>query len=351
MAGLRHALIGFGLKGISASGIDRYFGSRFAGLGVILTFHHVRAESDRQFAENCLLEITPAFFDAVLRLLRDLNYDIIRLDEVKTRLENPQPERPFVVLSADDGYLDTRDYALPILKRYDAPMSVFITPGFAERTTPLWWLDLEDAVRALPSVEISLSSGRFRHPAGGLSEKAACFSALYRRLRLLPEPELQQAVADLAARAEIDTLGRIGRLCMDWASLRDFAREPLITIGAHTLTHPRLRTIPEAQARIEIAESKARIERELACKVTQFAYPVGDSTSAGPREFGLCREAGMEYGLTTRPGVLHAEHAAHLSALPRLSINGLYQNIDFVRTLILGLPLYLANRGRRINVN
>ena len=350
MPELRHTLIGLGLKGLSLSGLDRHFGRRFAGLGVILTFHHVRAESDRLYSQNRLLEITPAFFEAVLRLLHELDYEIIRLDEVKDRLEHPRPDRPFAVLTCDDGYLDTKDYALPILKRYDAPMSVFITPGFADRTTPLWWLDLEDAVRALPSVEVSLSSGQFRRPTRSLDEKVACFSALYRRLRALPEPELREVVQTLAARAEIDTLGRVGRLCMDWSTLRDFSREPLITLGAHTLTHPRLKTIAEGESRAEIAGSKARIERELSCKVTQFAYPVGDPTSAGPRDFQLCAEAGMEYGVTTRPGVLYPDHAAHLTALPRLSINGLHQNIDFVRTLVLGLPLHLKNRGRRVNV-
>jgi peptidoglycan/xylan/chitin deacetylase (PgdA/CDA1 family) len=137
---------------------------------------------------------------------------------------------------------------------------------------------------------------------------------------------------------------------MDWPMLKDFAREPLVTIGAHTNTHPRLRTLTDEQSRAEIAESKARIEKELQREIHHFAYPVGDPTSAGKREFAFAAEVGCVTGVTTRPGVLFPEHAEHLHALPRLSVNGLFQNPDYLRALITGLPLMLKNRGRRLNV-
>ena len=84
--------------------------------------------------------------------------------------------------------------------------------------------------------------------------------------------------------------------------------------------------------------------------VDAFAYPVGDPTSAGPREFALARECGFACAVTTRPGMLYAEHAAHLWALPRVSVNGLWQNTRDLETLLSGAPLLLWNRGRRVNV-
>jgi peptidoglycan/xylan/chitin deacetylase (PgdA/CDA1 family) len=348
MASMRYLFIGLALKAISVTRADRLLAGRLAGEGVILTFHHVRLASDRIFPENRLLEITPAFLEAVIRELRDLDYDIIPLDALKNRLESHG--KRFAVLTFDDGYFDTRDYALPILKRHEAPFTVFVTPGFAERTTPLWWLDLEDAVRARDNIEVQLPTGRFVHPTRTPDDRRAGFKRLYWALRELSEPVLREIVTAMAADAGIDTIGRVGRLCMDWSALRDFAREPLVTIGAHSMTHPRLKTLSDEASQAEIVTSKARVEKEIGREVKHFSYPVGDPTSAGIREFAFARAAGFETGVTTRPGVVFAEHAPHLLALPRISVNGLFQNIDFVRGLVSGLPSAAANRGRRLNI-
>ena len=55
--------------------------------------------------------------------------------------------------------------------------------------------------------------------------------------------------------------------------------------------------------------------------------------------------------MTTRPGHLFAEHAGELTALPRVSVNGLYQSEDAIRALLSGVPFLVWNRGRRLNVD
>jgi len=72
---------------------------------------------------------------------------------------------------------------------------------------------------------------------------------------------------------------------------------------------------------------------------------------AGRREFNLAREAGFACAVTTRPGMIYAEHAAHLWALPRVSVNGLWQSLGDLESLLSGAPLLLWNRGRRVNVD
>lgn len=66
--------------------------------------------------------------------------------------------------------------------------------------------------------------------------------------------------------------------------------------------------------------SKAELEASLGVKVRHFAYPVGDATSAGRREFELARAIGFEAAVATRPGVLFSEHAGRLTELPRVSV-------------------------------
>jgi peptidoglycan/xylan/chitin deacetylase (PgdA/CDA1 family) len=107
---------------------------------------------------------------------------------------------------------------------------------------------------------------------------------------------------------------------------------------------------PIEVAREEMSRSKQRIEERLGRPVRHFAYPVGDPTSAGRREFALARELGFASAVTTRPGMIFAAHKNHLTALPRVSVNGNWQDIGYFEVLLSGAPFALWNRGRRLNV-
>lgn len=63
---------------------------------------------------------------------------------------------------------------------------------------------------------------------------------------------------------------------MSWEQLQQLSQDSLCTIGAHTVTHPRLGQIDLEQARKEIVDSKRRIEEKLNINIEHFSYPHGD---------------------------------------------------------------------------
>ena len=346
----RHKAIAAAFKLMAATGADRW-SRRFAqGSGVILMLHQVRPRQVRGFAPNALLEITPEFLDAALGLVRAEGYDIVSLDEALLRLQNPKRARFFVALTFDDGYRDNVEHAWPVLAKHGAPWTLFVTPGFADRTARLWWVELEEAIRALPRLDLALPDGRFTANAATDAEKVRAFDQLYWRLRNGPEAILLSTISDLTAQAGIESAALVERECLPWETLRALSGAPDVTIGAHTMSHPRLAKLDAEAARREIVDSKTRLEAELGLPIRHFAYPVGDPTSAGLRDFALAQEAGFVSAVTTRPGHLAPEHAAHLHALPRVSLNGLHQNEPALRALLSGLPFWLMNRGRVADV-
>lgn len=347
---LRHQAFSAVFAAISATGADRWGRGLGQGAGVILTLHHVRPPSGKGFRPNGILEITPDFLDRTLTLIRAEGYDLVSLDEALARLSAPRKGRFFVALTFDDGYRDNVEHAWPMLAKHGAPWTLFVTPGFADRTARLWWLELEEAIRALPETDVALPDGRFSVRSGSDAEKQKAFDKLYWRLRKQPEAILLTRISELAGRAGIDPVALVERECLPWETLRALSGAPGVAIGAHTVTHPMLAKHDEAFARREIVESKARLEAELGMPIRHFAYPVGDPTSAGPRDYALAREAGFASAVTTRPGHLFAEHAEHLHALPRVSLNGLHQSDAALRALLSGLPFWLWNRGRRVDV-
>jgi peptidoglycan/xylan/chitin deacetylase (PgdA/CDA1 family) len=343
----KHRLIGAGLAAFRLSGLHRAAGAATRGRGAILALHHVRPRRDATpgYAPNRLLEITPEFLDEALGAIAAMGFECVCLDEAARRLRTGEGA-PFVTLTFDDGYRDTRDFALPVLERHGAPFTVFFATGFIERTARLWWLELEEAIRRLEAVEIAGETLPARTPA----QKSAAFEQIYWGLRARPEAELLDAAAELARRAGVESASLAGALFMDWDEVVAFARHPLMAAGAHTLTHRRLAQWPLADAREEMAGSKSALEARLGRRVDAFAYPVGDPASAGPREFALAREAGFSIAVTTRPGMLFPAHAGHMTALPRVSLNGLWQDAGHLEVLLSGAPFALWNRGRRVNV-
>lgn len=347
----RHRLFRAGFAAVTGLKADRWLAPAAMGRGLILTFHHVRPQKPGAYAPNALLAITPDFLDRTLRMLAARGFETITLDDVHARLLAPQ-QKPFAVLTFDDGYIDNLEYAAPVLARHHAPWTLFVTSDFADGRGRLWWLELERAIGRLDRVRIALSDEgpMLDLPARDAQEKSRAFDIVYRHLRAGPEQRLLDAIAGLCEEAGF-AAGTLAReLCLDWDGLRGLARNPAVTIGAHTLSHPMLAKHEADFVGREIDESRARIAAELSRPVRHLSYPVGDPGSAGIREFALAAELGFATAVTTRPGHLFAEHTAHLHALPRVSVNGLHQSDAALASLLSGVPFLAWNRGRRLNV-
>lgn len=345
----RHRLFEAGFRAVAVSGADRWLAPLARGRGLILTFHHVRPEPPGAFAPNRLLAITPDFLDLTLGTLRARGFELCPLDAVPERLAR-ETGPPFCALTFDDGYRDNAVHAGPVLARHGAPWTLFVASDFAAGEGRLWWVELERAVARLDRVRLEAGGRLIDLPARDPAEKSRAFEAVYGALRAGPEGELLDRIADLCGAAGFVPGTVAAELCLDWDALRALGRDPAVTFGAHTRSHPMLAKHPRETALREIAESRARIEAELGRPVRHLSYPVGDPRSAGPREFALARELGFATAVTTRPGHLFAEHTGHLHALPRVSVNGCHQSAAALGGLLSGVPLLAWNRGRRLNV-
>jgi len=119
-------------------------------------------------------------------------------------------------------------------------------------------------------------------------------------------------------------------LQMDWNQVVALSREPLVTIGAHTVHHYNLKQLTVEQVRWEIQTSKERLEEKIGRSVYHFAYPYGSRDEVGKREFLLAVESGFKTMVTVREGNIFPDHVNHLSCLPRVEITGRHQNLTLV---------------------
>jgi len=348
---MKQTIIRTGLETLYFSGLHHVMRPLFGGVGAILTLHHVRPARPDAFQPNHLLEVTPEFFDQLLRRLKSAAIDVISLDEMYARFLSGAFRQRFVCITFDDGYKDLIRFAYPLLKQHAMPFALYIPTSFPDRLGELWWVALEAAIAQNSRVRTTIDGEERVLECATVAEKQAAYDRIYRHLRgMATEDELRRVVRDLAARHDVDMAAFCRDLCMDWQEINDLAADPLVTIGAHTVNHNMLKKMPDAAAvRAEMEMSRAVLEAALGQKPQHLAYPVGDPTSAGPREFRIAAELGFKTAVTTRPGVLFKEHRDHLMALPRISVNGDFQRQRYIDVLLSGAATAMWNGFRRVN--
>lgn len=355
MADLRATLFKTGLDVMHALGAHRWFGAGAAGSGVIFTLHHIRPRGGAEFHPNRILEVTPDFLNDAIAACHEAGVEPVSLADAIGRLGEGAAARRFAVFTIDDGYADNVEHALPVFERWDCPFTVFITPKIIEGSCELWWLALEQLIRDNAQLEIAVGRDTMRDNetfrCDTLAEKAACWRALYWKIRGMGETAQRAFITRLCNRYGLD----LEQLClsqaMSWDDVRKLNAHRLATIGAHSVNHYALGRLSEAEARIELETSRDWIAEETGTVPDFFAYPYGDPKSAGAREFALAAKTGYRAAVTTRKGVLFAGHNDHLTALPRVSLNGDYQARKYVELYLTGAPFALANGFRRVNVD
>jgi peptidoglycan/xylan/chitin deacetylase (PgdA/CDA1 family) len=323
----------------------RLISRRYSGVGTIFCLHKVVCEKTDALAT--WLTITANFLDLVLAHFRP-KADFVTLDEVRERLARDKPtrvKRPFIALTFDDGFRDNLTLALPILRRHGVPATVYVPSGAPDRSLDPWPWRLDRALRELSELSLELPGLSSRRSIRTFAEKQAAFTVLTRYVhgnipanRHLPEM--------LLPKARVSDEALISEQFVSWDELRKLAADPLITIGGHTVTHASLSELDDGRAMAEIDDARQRLATQLDVAVCHFAYPYGESSNCGPREFALVARAGFVTGVTLRIGNIFPQHRDHLMCLPRRSLCRSEEEISWPVLDISGAPTALGSRWR-----
>jgi len=293
------------------SGVGRALAFRYAGRGTIFGLHSVVGDAGA-YPDDCLRCPLPVL-ERTLPWLRHNKIEIVSLDEAVSRLARPQTDR-FCVFTFDDGYADNLAHVLPVMERFAAPFTVYVTSGMITGEIDAWWLGLAELIRRRQRLEIA-ELGRF--DCADQASKKRTYLAAAALIESYPQalPAVRAAVA--ASGIDCGALARAEGLSAD--QLRRLAASPLVTIGAHGVRHIDLTDAPDGEVEQEMTVSRRFLEDVIQRDVVHFAYPFG---ACGPREERLARSAGFRTAVTTRRGTLFPRHLDRPCALPREPIFG-----------------------------
>ncbi len=341
-----------GLDLLHYSGLSRLAQPFTQGTGAIFMLHHVRPPRNCEgFAPNAGLDVTPEFLDVVIGFVKARGWRLLSLEDAAMELRSGiRHEIPFAVFTLDDGFRDNLEHALPVFRRHACPFTVFAAPAYVDGKGELWWNALEEVIATSEVVRPGLEGLSSELPVRTDEERRAAWETIYWPVRSMEQHAQREWIRRFAKEHGVDLDALCRREVMNWEELRTLAADPLCTIGAHTVHHYAVALLNADEAFSEMRESKNRLEEELGRPVRTFAYPYGDAASAGPRDFALAERAGFDVAVTTRKGLIYPEHADHLMALPRVSLNGFYQKIRYVDVLLSGAPFVLFNGLKRLDV-
>jgi peptidoglycan/xylan/chitin deacetylase (PgdA/CDA1 family) len=295
------------------TGLGRALAIRYRGRGVIFALHSI--VDDDAFYPDETLRCPAGKLEWTLHWLRNRGIDFVSLDQVVERLSTSATDR-FAAFTFDDGYADNLTCALPIMERFAAPFTVYVTSGMVTRAIDAWWFGLAELIRSQERIELPDFGRRFDCPDRASKKRTftAIEAAIHKDFSLLPQ--LRAAIKA----SNIDCGALVDREALTARQLHRLARHPLATIGAHTTTHRNLAQASAEAVRWEMAENRKFLQATIDKPVEHFAYPFGHARACGERELEISRSLGFRTSVTTRHGPVFPEHFQHLHALPRVHL-------------------------------
>jgi peptidoglycan/xylan/chitin deacetylase (PgdA/CDA1 family) len=248
-----------------------------------------------------------ALFRRQMELLaRDFHF--VTLDDVTRWLHDGQPmPRRSVAVTFDDGYHDNAAIAAPILDGLGIRACFYVTVDSIEGGSEPWFIRLRRAFASTrKSTWVDFEDGRtynLEHPHGHHQAFLAACAACAIRAGQAQKTTVQAIEERLAVSPHQGS----SPLMMTWLQVRRL-REQGHLIGSHTLTHPNLARVPEANLRLEIRGSKERLEQKLGSPVVHFSYP---NPILSPHWNSLtleyCRISGYQTAVTSTEGPVNAK--------------------------------------------
>jgi peptidoglycan/xylan/chitin deacetylase (PgdA/CDA1 family) len=245
-------------------------------------------------------------------------YQVLPLDEAVALLARGALPARALAITFDDGYADNYELALPVLEAHGLCATFFIATGYLNGGR-MWNDTIVEAVRQTSEVELELSAlgleGVGRVDVQSMHQRRDAIPKLLSACKYLGQEQRQMVADDIAQCAQVSPRSD---LMMSSEQVRALARAGM-QIGAHTVNHPILSRLSDADSAYEIAASKADLQDLLGQSVTLFAYPNGrPGRDYGKREVESVRRSGFVAAVSTAYGAArHAE--VHPFELPRFT--------------------------------
>ncbi|MBD0787945.1 polysaccharide deacetylase family protein [Vibrio sp. Y2-5] len=200
------------------------------------------------------------------KLLKRMGFETLTFSDLadKGLIHRLEYGKRYIILTVDDGYKDNHELLLPLLKKYHFKAVIYVVTG---EKFNRWDVEVPEN----PEKSVPLMSAE---------------------------------------------------------QLKELHSSGLVEIGGHTMTHPRLSTLSEAEQRTQIETNKQELEELLQTKLCSFAYPYGDHNQCSK---DIAQQAGYQFAVATNSGPLAIHQDKYqirrIAIFPKTDVFGLWRKI------------------------
>ena len=274
----------------------------------ILIFHRVLERQDPVRSD-----LDSRAFESILATVAK-HFRVLPLTEAIQRWQNNDLPGNSLSITFDDGYSDNFHIALPVLHRLGLPATFFVATGFLNGG----WMWNDGVIEAVAQTQESVLD---LSPLGlGLYRVATVEDRKKAIVSIIPKLKYRNKEERISAAGRILNIAAVdppNGLMMGKDEVRLLHRSGM-EIGGHTVDHPILATLEDAEAFRQIKDNKDRLEELLGRRITMFAYPNGKpGTDYGPQHKNMVRDAGYSAAVSTVWGCANERSDAY--ELPRFT--------------------------------
>jgi len=246
------------------------------------------------------------WFENVIRLLKRM-YTMVSLKEIYEFYYGGLSLKNACHITFDDGDRTVYENAFPILKKYNVPASIYMSPKAIIEQQNFWFQEIR-----------------------GYDENI--LKSLISELELFEQDIKNASLKPLLKKLQVDTIWEIIdryrkrtntalKECvnMNCEQLIELDQSGLVAIGAHTLDHPILKNESDERAAYEISGSIEWLGKLLNKPINHFAYLNGRyGEDFDEREMTILDSNGVELCFTTDKGVVSKDN--HSLKIPRTGL-------------------------------
>lgn len=267
---------------------------------LVLCYHGVSQHDEHEWSPQ--LYVSPAHLRQRLTFLRDGGYVILRLADAMRHLADGTLPHRSVVLTFDDGTIDFERSALPLLREFNAPVTLYLTTFYSVAKLPVFdtmlayvlWCGRSNAVPGFRLDGVSL-------PLHSKDEHAlrrtwrAVYDAVLRDD--LDAHARDQVIARVAAAMGVDYAQITARATLQIMSPEIVRTLPQELVDVQLHTHRHRMPLNEGEFMRELIDNDRVIRSARGNDVVldQFCYPSG---LYHKQALGWLREHGVRFATT-----------------------------------------------------
>jgi len=252
-----------------------------------------------------------SFSNIIETLIKD--YNIISLNDLEEFYYNNKKLKNSCHITFDDGDITFYNNAFPLIKKYNIPVSLYVSPAIAIEGKNFWFQEIKgyDNKKLFKSFE-KVTNNKIEN-----SENIDVKSYL----KTLSIDSINEIIK--VYQKDTNTPQK-SSMNLNEKQLIELQTSGLVEIGAHTINHPLLTNESNEISKYEISESIDQLSNILNKKVSYFVYPNG---SYSEREILFLKEKNIKLAFTTDRGKLSRKN--NPLSIPRSGsplISQLYKN-------------------------